>query len=105
MGQVYRQEFAPGVAEDAARVLSTTYAFGSDAELDAHVPQPLAELPCAAADCVVTAEFSALDPGAFERKYYARGIGLFLEVSPEDGETVELVDCNVDPLCDALPIP
>jgi hypothetical protein len=105
VGQVYRQEFAPGVAEDAARVVSTTYAFGSDAELDAHVPQPLAELLCAAADCVVTAEFSALDPGAFERKYYARGIGLFLEVSPEDGETVELVDCNVDPQCDVLPIP
>jgi hypothetical protein len=26
-------------------------------------------------------------------------------VSPEDGETVELVDCNVDPQCDVLPIP
>jgi hypothetical protein len=41
----------------------------------------------------------------FERKYYARGIGLFLEVNPEDGEIVQLVGCNVDPKCAALPAP
>jgi hypothetical protein len=105
VGQVYRQEFAPGDAEDAARVLSTTYAFGSDDELDELVPQALAELLCAADDCVVTAEFSPLSPDAFERKYYAAGIGLFLEVAPEDGEIVQLVDCNVDARCESLPTP
>lgn len=105
VGQVYRQEFAPGTAEDAARVLSTTYGFGSDPELDALVPQALADLLCAADDCVVTAEFSPLSPDSFERKYYAAGVGLFLEVAPEDAEIVQLVGCNVDARCDSLPTP
>jgi hypothetical protein len=105
VGRVYRQEWAPGDAEDAARVLSTTYAFGSDAELDEFVPQALAELLCAAGDCVVTAEFTPVEPDALERKYYARGIGLFLEVGVESGSTVQLVECNVDPACQSLPTP
>jgi len=104
VGQVYRQEWAPGVAEDAARVLSTSYGFGSDAALDELVPQALADALCAG-DCVVTAEFSPLEPDAFERKYYAPGIGLFLEVSPEDHEVVRLVGCDVDPRCATLPAP
>jgi len=105
VGQVYRQEWAPGDAEDAARVLSTGYAFGGDPALDELVPQALAELLCAAGDCVVTAEFSPLDPDAFERKYYAAGIGLFLEVSPQEQEIVQLVDCDFDPRCATLPAP
>ena len=47
---------------------------------------------------------SLLDPSAFERKYYARGVGKFLETKPEEGAFVPLVGCNVDPRCDALPI-
>jgi hypothetical protein len=54
---------------------------------------------------VVTREFSPLDPEVFERKYYAAGIGLFLEVNPVEGEVVRLVGCNVDPRCAALPTP
>lgn len=104
-GMVYRQEWSPGNAEDAARVLSTSYGFGSDPELDEFVPEDLASLLCAAHDCVVTAEFSPISPGEFERKYYARGLGLFLEVSPESGDTVQLVECNVDPKCASLPTP
>lgn len=105
VGQVYRQEFAPGDAEDAARVLSTSYAFGADPVLDALVPQALAELLCAAGDCVVTAEFSPLEPDALEHKYYAAGIGLFLEVTPESGEIVQLVGCSFDLRCGMLPTP
>ena len=105
VGQVYRQEFAPGTAEDAAQVLSTTYGFGSDPELDELVPQALADLLCAADDCVVTKEFSPLSPDSFERTYSAAGVGLFLEVAPEDAEIVQLVDCNVDARCDSLPTP
>jgi hypothetical protein len=104
VGQVYRQEFAPGVAEDAARVVSTTYGFGADAELDEHVPAALALLLCDG-DCVVTEEFTPLEPDALERKYYAPGIGLFLDVAPEDAQVVRLVDCNVDPRCGSLPLP
>lgn len=105
VGMVYRQEWSPGNAEDAAAVLSTSYAFGSDPELDAHVPQGLAELLCAAADCVVTGEFTPIEPDAFQHKYYARGIGLFLEVNPDSGDIVQLVGCNFDPRCAALPQP
>ena len=104
-GAVYRQEWAPGDAEDAARVLSTSYGLGADPELDELVPGELAELLCAARDCVVTGEITPLEPGAFARKYYAAGIGLFLEVNPETEEVVRLVDCNVDPRCADLPAP
>lgn len=104
-GEVYRQESSLGNAEDVAEVLSTTYAFGSNPELDQFVPQPLAALLCSG-DCVVTKEFSATSgPGSFERKYYARGIGLFLEVKPDSGKAVQLVGCNVDPRCATLPTP
>ena len=54
-------------------------------------------------DCIVTKNFSLLEPDVFERKYYAPGIGVFLEVEPEAGEVVRLVKCNVDPRCALLP--
>jgi hypothetical protein len=82
-------------------ILSTTYALGSDPELDRFVPPPLAMLFCAG-DCVVTKNFSLLEPGIVERKYYAPGIGLFLEVDLENGEVVRLVNCNFDSRCSAL---
>ncbi|MGH8528722.1 MAG: hypothetical protein ACRETN_02615 [Nevskiales bacterium] len=105
VGATYRQEWAPSDAEDAATVLSTNYGFGGNPELDRFVPPALATLLCPGNTCVVTGEFSPLSPGGFERKYYASGIGLFLEVHPESGETVQLVDCNFDPRCAALPAP
>ncbi|MEZ4290334.1 MAG: hypothetical protein R3E53_07260 [Myxococcota bacterium] len=103
-GSHYRQEWDPGNAEDVGEVLSVDYAWGHDATLDELVPQALAELMCADGDCVVIADRSLLDPSAFERKYYARGVGKFLETKPEEGAFVPLVGCNVDPRCDALPI-
>ena len=39
----------------------------------------------------------------FERKYYAPGIGVFLETAPQTGEVIRLVKCNVDPRCAQLP--
>jgi hypothetical protein len=105
-GAVYRQEWAPNNAEDAARVLSTRYDFGSDRKLDEHVPEALAELLCDS-DCVVTLEFAPIEPDVFARKYYAAGIGLFLEVDLESGELVQLVGCSadLDPRCRVLPAP
>jgi hypothetical protein len=91
---VYRQEWSPGNAEDAARVISTTYDYADGGELNEHVPQGLAELLCDH-DCVVTEEFTAIEPDALELKYFARRIGLFLEVSPESGEVVQLVGCSL----------
>ncbi len=105
VGQAFRQEWSAGNAEDAALVLSTTYGYGTDPELDAFVPQELAELLCPDHDCVVLAEFTPIDPGAFERKYFAPGIGGFLEVKPDDGEISQLVECNFDVRCSDLPMP
>lgn len=102
VGATYRQEWALGDAEDAAEVLSTTYGYGEGDELDEFVPQALAELLCDD-DCVVTRDFTPLEPDVEERKYYAPGIGLFLEVDPETGDIVQLVDCNFDPACSMLP--
>jgi len=104
-GQVYRQEFSIANAEDVAQVVSTSYAFGKDRDLDTLVPRRLAELLCSAGDCIVTLEFTPLDPGSVERKYYARGIGFFLETVPETGEVLQLIHCNFDSRCAALPAP
>jgi len=52
--------------------------------------------------CVVTKNFSLLEPGIFARKYYAPGIGVVLEVEPDEGKAVRLVDCNFDARCASL---
>ena len=101
-GESYVEEFSLGNAEDVTDVLSTDYRYGTDPDLDRFVPAGLAQLMCAAGDCVVTRNYSLLEPGVFGRKYYARGIGVFLEVNPADGEVHRLVSCNFDPRCQHL---
>lgn len=78
VGDVYRQEVAWGDAEDVAEVLDTA---GSES-----VP-----VASCSGDCVVTRDYSALEPGIYEHKFYAPGIGLILEVDME-GNRVELVE-------------
>jgi len=72
VGDVYRQEFALGVAEDAAEVLSTT---GTES------------VPGASCNgtCLVTHDFSPLEPDANEQKFYAPGIGDILEIDVAAG--------------------
>ena len=101
-GQTYLEESSLGNAEDATRVLVTDYSYGRYPGLDQSVPAQLARLLCAH-DCVVTRNISPLEPGDFERKYYAPGIGVFLETAPKHGEVNRLVKCNVDPRCSRLP--
>ena len=101
-GEAYVEESSLGNAEDATVVLSTSYAYGKSPVLDQLVPRKLAQLLCNG-DCIVTRNFSLLEPGVFERKYYAPGIGVFLEIEPKSGEVVQLIKCNVDPRCAALP--
>ena len=105
VGDVYLEEFSLANAEDVSEVLTTTYKFGQDAELDELVPQALADQLCGAGDCVVTKAFSLLEPGVFERKYWANGIGVFLETNPEEGEVVQLTNCSFDARCQNLPQP
>jgi hypothetical protein len=104
-GRVFRQEFALGTAEDVVEVLATDYVFGEDDELDELVPEALADYLCGAGGCFVTRDFTPIEPGSFERKYYAPGIGVFLETNPEAGTASQLVGCNFDPRCAALPTP
>jgi hypothetical protein len=82
VGDAYRQEFAVGEAEDAARVLSTTAS---------------ESVPAASCDgtCVLTEDFNLLEPDSVEHKYYAPGIGTILELA--DGGRVELVSYHIGP--------
>lgn len=81
VGEGYVEEFSLGNAEDAAKVTSIT---GS------------AATPAAQCDktCQVTHNISGIEPGVFENKYYAPGIGLILEVA-QDGNRTELVSFTV----------
>jgi len=67
VGMKYRQEFAVGVAEDMAQVKSLK----SEAEV------PWGEFE----NCLETKEWTPLSPGGSERKLYAPGTGLVLELS------------------------
>lgn len=102
VGDAYYEEFALDEAEDVTEVLSVTYSYGHDPVLDQLVPPALASTFCAGGDCVVTKNWSLLEPGIFSRKYYARGIGVFLEVELDTGTVVRLTGCNFDPRCGAL---
>jgi hypothetical protein len=79
VGQRYRQEYYKGEAEDMGEVLSLT---------------ALVSVACDAfVDCVKTKDWSALEPGVVEHKYYAEGIGVILEVGVEGTSgRMELVD-------------
>jgi hypothetical protein len=72
-GDVYLEEFSLGNAEDVTEILSTTYSFGTSPELDQLVPRTLITRFCNR-DCVVTKNYSLLEPGIFARKYYAPGM-------------------------------
>jgi hypothetical protein len=84
VGNVYRQEFALGGAEDLAQVLSLT---GS-------TTGPVASCN---GNCLVTKDFTPIEPNAEENKYYAPGIGLILEIDLETGERMELIDIKTNP--------
>jgi hypothetical protein len=78
-GDRYSQEVAPGVAEDMAQVIG----------LDASV--------CVPHDCfdgvLATKEWTPLEQGVVERKFYAEGVGFIYGVMTKGGdEFTELVD-------------
>ncbi len=77
VGQTIRQEVAWREAEDVIEVLSLT---GSET-----TPGGSCEN-----NCLVTRDFTPLDPGVDETKYFAPGVGLILEVD-SDGNRVELL--------------
>ena len=66
IGESYRQEYLPGVAEDMGKVLSV--------HTRAAVPYGTYR------DCVETEDTTPLEPAVRERKYYCRGVGLVREL-------------------------
>lgn len=79
VGSVYRQEFALGDAEDMGEVVSTT------------VTLSIPTATCMA-DCVVTRDYTPLEPDVNELKAYAPGIGLIGELDLQSGDIVQLVE-------------
>jgi hypothetical protein len=78
VGDTYQQEFSPGVAEDMATVLS----------LNQTVNVPFGHFT----DCLKTEEFTPLEPGAVEYKFYAPGVGFIQSNAIRGGrERLELV--------------
>jgi hypothetical protein len=77
-GEFYRQEWAPGEAEDVAEVIS----------LDAQVDVPFAN----GQPVKQTRDFTPIEPDAEEFKFYVPGVGLVREVDPESGEHLDLVE-------------
>jgi hypothetical protein len=77
VGDVYRQEFLLNEAEDMAQVISL--------KKTVHVKYGTFH------NCLQTMEWSLLEPGTIEYKYYAPGLGLVLEVNPDTNERLELV--------------
>jgi hypothetical protein len=78
VGQSFKQEDAKGVAEDCTKI----------AALDASVKTPFV----ASQQALQTEEFSLLEPGVLDNKYYVGGIGLVKEQTVQGGSDVlELV--------------
>jgi hypothetical protein len=82
-GDAYRQEYLPGVAEDLAKVL----------RVDASATVPYGSFE----SCVETKEWSTLELGIVEHKFYAPGVGFVLDTE-HHGKPVrqELVDITTE---------
>jgi hypothetical protein len=80
-GKAYQQEFLEGEAEDLAKVLG----------LDATVSVPYGEF----SGVLKTIEWSPLEPGVREQKFYYPGVGLLLELQPKGGQVrMELISIS-----------
>ncbi|MFQ5982926.1 MAG: hypothetical protein ACE5KS_06090 [Woeseiaceae bacterium] len=84
VGETIRQEVAYGEAEDVIRVesLSATEA-----------------TPGGACDgtCLMTTDFTPLEPDVAENKFFAPGLGMIAEVNPDTGDRVELTEFTSAP--------
>ncbi|MCE4566207.1 hypothetical protein INQ51_17940 [Maribellus sp. CM-23] len=82
MGMKYQQEYYEGEAEDMAMVI----------DLHKMVEIDLGTFE----DCLETMEWTPLEPGAREHKFYKTGVGLLMELQPKEGRiTVELVSVDM----------
>ncbi|MEZ5335741.1 MAG: hypothetical protein R2741_11130 [Methanolobus sp.] len=83
VGDVYQQEYYEGEAEDMAEVMS----------LEASVSVEYGSFD----NCLQTKEWTPLEPGVEEHKYYASGIGILKEEAVVGGdEVLELVEISTE---------
>jgi hypothetical protein len=75
VGQVYRQEYYEGEAEDAGEILS----------LEEQVEVPFGSYQ----DVLMTKDYTPLEPDVLEHKFYAQGIGPVLFVQVAGGSSTE----------------
>ena len=82
-GETYREEYYPGKAEDIAEIVS----------LNKTVRVPFGNFT----NCLQTKNWTPLEPGVIEYKYYCLGArALALETNEEGGERIELVESEVE---------
>lgn len=82
VGMIYRQEYALGEAEDAARVIG--------------INESVTVTNGTYTGCLKTAEFSPMEPDHVEHKYFAPGVGLVLAVDVESGAREELISITTE---------
>jgi hypothetical protein len=82
VGDVIRQELAWTDAEDIIEILS----------LEGNESTAVAACN---SQCLVTRDFTPLEPGVNENKYFAAGIGLIVETVPDTDDRVELIEFQI----------
>jgi len=82
LGQLYREEFALGTAEDVARLVA--------------VHQTITVQYGTLTECWKSEDFSALEPTVLENKFFAPGIGSVMEIDLDTGEFIELTEIRHD---------
>ncbi len=83
VGQVIRQELLLGDAEDVIEIESLE---GSES----------ASAASCDGNCLVTLDYTPLEPGELENKYYVSGIGMIVETKPGSSERLELVEFTIN---------
>ena len=83
VGQFIRQELLFADAEDVIEVQSLE---GTES----------AEAASCSGNCLVTLDYTPLEPEEFENKYFAPGIGLIVETKPGSTERLELIEYTIN---------
>lgn len=80
IGETLRQEYRIGEAEDIGQTLSIT---ANESTLSGYDCE---------GGCLQTLEYTPIEPGEQENKYYKPGTGMILETKPDSEERLELID-------------
>ena len=90
------------VLDECGEILESQREYCDISDDAAHLPETvdgyeMAVAVACNAECLVTLDFSPLDLGVEENKYYAPDVGMILEVNLDTGDRVELISYSVVP--------